>query len=333
MFRNKKILITGGTGTIGKELIRELLKQEPDVIRIYSRDETKQYLMENSEFADHNERLRYLIGDIRDRKRLAIGMEEIDIVFHTAALKHVKSSEYNPFEAVKTNILGTQNVIETALEKNVEKVLFTSSDKAVNPTNVMGISKLMAERLITSAEYYKGRKQTIFSSVRFGNVFGSRGSVVSLWKGQMKKGYITMTKPDMTRYMMTSGKAIELILKACELSIGGEIFVFKMPSVRLSDLAVALIDRFGENKQIEVKEIGLKDGEKEYEELMTEEERSRALEIGEMYVLLPQIKELFRSKHSNYLKLGAKQIEKKKYSSTDEKMLSKDEIIKMFLKE
>jgi len=184
LFKNKKILITGGTGSIGQEIVREVLKHEPAVVRILDIDETKQFELQQ-EYEDY-ENIRFLLGDIRDKERLYRAIEDIDIVFHTAALKHVQACEYNPFEAVKTNVIGTQNLIDVAIDEEVEKVIFTSSDKAVNPTNVMGATKLLAERLITSANYYKGARKTVFSSVRFGNVLGSRGSVIPLFKNQIE---------------------------------------------------------------------------------------------------------------------------------------------------
>ena len=218
MYRNKKILITGGTGTIGHQLTRRLLQDTPAVIRIFSRDEYKQYDM-SLEFQEHDSRMRYLIGDVRDEQRLIRAMEDIDYVFHLAAMKHVPFCEYNPFEAVKTNVMGTQNVIQAAIQTGVKKVLFSSTDKAISPTNTYGATKLTAERLISAAEYQKGPKATIFSSVRFGNVMGSRGSVIPLFKRQIiENRRITVTDLKMVRYMMTASQAIELMLLSNELA-------------------------------------------------------------------------------------------------------------------
>lgn len=183
MFQGKKILVIGGTGTIGQGLVKELIKRNPKVIRIFSRDEYKQFKMEQE--LGRLENIRFLLGDVRDKERVQRAMEGIDIVFHLAAMKHVPSCEYNPFEAVKTNVMGTQNVIESAIHHRVERVVYTSSDKAINPTNTMGATKLLAERLMSSADYYKGGKRPIFASVRFGNVMGSRGSVIPLFKTQI----------------------------------------------------------------------------------------------------------------------------------------------------
>ncbi|MHA7579390.1 UDP-N-acetylglucosamine 4,6-dehydratase family protein [Paenibacillus vandeheii] len=293
-YKGKKILIIGGTGTIGSHLVRRLLEDEPDVIRIFSRDEHKQYEMA-IELQAFSQKLRFLIGDVRDQKRLSRAMEGIDHVFHLAAMKHVPSCEYNPFEAVQTNVLGTQNVIQAALENNVIKVLFTSTDKAISPTNTYGATKLTAERLISAAEYQKGSKNTIFSSVRFGNVMGSRGSVIPLFKKQiLENKEITITDPDMLRYMMTPSQAIELILQANEMASGGEVFVLKMPVIRIGKLAEAVIEivskKYDIDKSIGIKCVGLRPGEKRYEELMTLDEQLIAIENEEMFIIPSLIK-------------------------------------------
>lgn len=296
MYRNKRILITGGTGTIGYHLTKALLQHEPTVIRIFSRDEHKQYEM-SQDFQEHSPKMRYLIGDVRDEARLLRAMEDIDYVFHLAAMKHVPACEYNPFEAVKTNVIGTQNVIQASIQAGVKKVLFTSSDKAISPTNTYGSTKLMAERLISAAEYQKGPKSTIFSSVRFGNVMGSRGSVIPLFKKQvLQEGRVTITDPEMLRYMMTPSQAIGLILKANEMALGGEVFVLKMPVVRIGDLADAVIELVTRQNNlkpmIEKKITGLRPGEKRYEELMTADEKRIAFETEEMYVLPSMFREV-----------------------------------------
>ncbi|WP_341279868.1 SDR family NAD(P)-dependent oxidoreductase [Paenibacillus sp. FSL H8-0537] len=289
MYKNKKILITGGTGTIGYQLTKQLLTYDPSVIRIFSRDEYKQYQM-SQDFHEHHEKMRYLIGDVRDQQRLLRALEDVDFVFHLAAMKHVPFCEYNPFEAVQTNVIGTQNVIQASIQAGVQKVLFTSSDKAISPTNTYGATKLMGERLVSAAEYQKGAKSTIFSSVRFGNVMGSRGSVIPLFKKQIvEQGRITVTDPEMLRYMMTPTQAIELLLRANELASGGEVLVLKMPVVKLGDLAEVMIDLLNHIKksdnEIEIHTIGLRPGEKMYEELMTLDEQRIAVETEEMYII------------------------------------------------
>lgn len=290
-YTNKKILVTGGTGTIGQHLVRRLLQDNPAVIRIFSRDEHKQFEMQQS-LQKYNRKLRYLIGDVRDANRLARAMEDIDYVFHLAAMKHVPACEYNPFEAVQTNVIGTQNVIQAALQNGVDKVLFTSSDKAVSPTNTYGATKLMGERLISAAEYQKGPKSTVFVSVRFGNVMGSRGSVIPLFKKQiLEDGRITVTDPAMFRYMMTPSQAISLLMKANEIAYGGEVFVLKMPVIRLGDLVDVMVEEVTKKYQlarpVQITKIGLRPGEKMFEELMTEDEAREALEMPDMYILKP----------------------------------------------
>lgn len=289
MFKDKKILITGGTGTIGTALLQALLADQPQVIRIFSRDEYKQFQLQQS-YRDQTN-IRFLLGDVRDYSRLLRAFEGIDYVFHTAALKHVPACEYNPFEAVQTNILGTQNVIQAALETSVKRVVVTSTDKAISPTNTMGATKLMAERLIAAAEYQKGSNKTLFAAVRFGNVMGSRGSVIPLFKEQiLNERKITLTAPDMTRFMMTISEATRLTMEAMKHSLGGEVFVFKMPIVRLEDLAQVVIELVCAKyrisvKEVEIQQIGLRPGEKMYEELMTLEEAEHAYEYPHMYAI------------------------------------------------
>ncbi|WP_242965129.1 UDP-N-acetylglucosamine 4,6-dehydratase family protein [Petroclostridium xylanilyticum] len=291
LLQDKNILVIGGTGTIGQALTLEILKYNPKVVRIYSRDEYKQFIMQQK-LGQHSN-IRFLLGDIRDKERLGRAMHGIDIVFHLAALKHVPACEYNPFEAVKTNVMGTQNVIDCAINEQVERVIYTSTDKAINPTNTMGATKLLAERLIAAADYSKGGKRPIFAAVRFGNVMGSRGSVVPLFKEQiLKYRYITVTDPEMTRFMMSITEAVNLVLKASLYATGGEVFVLKMPVVRLGELAEAVIEEVCEKyhipkSNVQIKQMGLRPGEKMYEELMTDDEYSRAEELDEMFRISP----------------------------------------------
>lgn len=335
VFKNKKVLITGGTGSIGQEILREILKHEPAVIRILDVDETKQFELQQ-EYGDYVN-VRFLLGDIRDKERLYRAIEDIDIVFHTAALKHVLACEYNPFEAVKTNVIGIQNLIDIAMDEEVKKVIFTSSDKAVNPSNVMGATKLLAERLMTSANYYKGARKTIFLSVRFGNVLGSRGSVIPLFEKQIERGGpVTITNNKMTRFIMPMRDAIDLLFKATELAQGGEIFVFKMKALKITDLAAVMIEELAQNcgyspNEIKLKIIGTKPGEKLYEELMTEDEAIRALESEDMFILFPEMKELSLVDKSSHP--STSQAEIKAYTSKDEKHLAKKEIKEILYQE
>jgi UDP-N-acetylglucosamine 4,6-dehydratase len=288
--------VTGGSGTIGARLVDHLLGHEPEVVRILGRDETKQFYQRIG-YQGRRE-VRMLIGDIRDRDRLVRAMEDIDTVFHCAALKHVESGEYNPFEATQTNVVGTQNVIDACLAAGVGTMILTSSDKAANPTSVMGASKLLAEKLVSAATNYRGGRSTVFSSVRFGNVLGSRGSAVELFARQVADGGpVTVTDPAMTRFVMTIDRAVNLAIRAAEIARGGEVFVFKMPAARLSDLVAATVDVVAplhgrEPSSIATVPIEPRAGEKGYEELMTADESTRARDIGEMYAVLPSIEPL-----------------------------------------
>jgi FlaA1/EpsC-like NDP-sugar epimerase len=265
-----------------------------------------------------------------------LAMENIDIVYHAAALKHVPLCEYNPFEAIKTNVLGTQNVIDAALENKVEKVINISTDKAVNPTNTMGATKLLAEKLTIDANYFKGKTKTIFSCVRFGNVAYSRGSVIPLFESQIRqKKPITITDPNMTRFMMSISNTIDLVFKATLMAKGGEIFILKMPVVKLSDLADVSIEEFSKKydiakSTIKKKKIGIRAGEKMYEELMSETEAQKAYEIDDMFIIPPQLSlEGINLKTTDYR--NAKVSKAKRYVSKDVKPASKKEIAKLFL--
>lgn len=331
MFEGKKILVTGGTGSIGSEIVRQLLKFNPKVIRIFSRDESKQFYLQQElkEF----DNIRFLIGDIRDKERLEYAVKDIDIIFHAAALKHVPACEYNPFEAVKTNVFGVQNIIEAAINANVEKVVSISTDKVVNPMNTMGATKLLSERLISAAEFYKGSSRTVFSCVRFGNVMGSRGSVIPLFKSQILENRpITLTDKRMTRFMMSIPQAASLVLDAAKLAIGGEIFVLKMPVLYIKDLADVLINDFissnpTKRASFEIEETGIRPGEKLYEELMTLEESERAFENNQMYVINSHLKNDMVSPK------GFVKTEKKAYSSEDANVLDTDEIAELLKSE
>jgi UDP-N-acetylglucosamine 4,6-dehydratase/5-epimerase len=290
--RGRRVLVTGGSGTIGARLVEHVLALEPEVVRVFGRDETKQFYQRNQ----HRERnVRFLIGDIRDRDRLLRACEGIDVVFHCAALKHVESGEYNPFEATQTNVTGTQNVIDACLATGVSTMVLTSSDKAANPTSVMGASKLLAEKLVSAATNYKGSHPTTFASVRFGNVLGSRGSALELFARQIAGGGpVTVTDPEMTRFIMSVDRAVELAIKAAEIARGGEVFVFKMPAARLDDLITATIDAVAPANGLDPASIRREPmepraGEKGYEELMTEDESSRAVDLGDMFAVLPSI--------------------------------------------
>ncbi|GIM45492.1 UDP-N-acetylglucosamine 4,6-dehydratase [Collibacillus ludicampi] len=320
MFKGKNILITGGTGSIGGEIVRQLLSMGPNVIRIFSRDEGKQFSMQQ-ELTEYDN-IRYLIGDIRDRERLSFALQDIDFVFHTAGLKHVPACEYNPFEAIKTNVLGTQNLIDCCLEHNVEKVIAISTDKAANPANTMGTTKLLMEKLVTAANLYRGKKRTVFSCVRFGNVLGSRGSVVPLFIQQaLARKPLTVTDLEMTRFMMSISQAVRLVFRAAEASEGGEIFILKMPVLKIADLADAIRFMVAEERNetpVPIEVIGLRAGEKLYEELMTEDEAKRAYEFEDMFVIVPDSVENL----TTWNKKGIPLTHRTRYSSLDEVLLT-----------
>ena len=285
--------MTGGSGTIGAALVDELLRADAAVVRVFGRDESKQFHQRHR--LGSRSDLRFLIGDVRDRNRLLRATEDVDIVFHCAALKHVESGEYNPFEVTQTNVEGTQNVIDACLANDVETMVLTSSDKAANPTSVMGASKLLGEKLMTAATNYRGAHRTTFATVRFGNVLGSRGSALDLFARQVEAGGpVTVTDPAMTRFVMTTPRAVDLALQAAFLARGGEVFVFKMPVATLADLVRATIEvvarQVGRDPaSILTRSIDVRPGEKPYEELMTAEESTRARDIGAMYAVLPAI--------------------------------------------
>lgn len=337
VFRGKKILVTGGTGCIGSEIVRSVLKYKPEVVRIFSNDENATFNMIN-ETDDSGVKMmheipnkRFLIGDVRDKERVLLAMEDIDIVYHAAALKHVPLCEYNPSEAIKTNVLGAQNIIDAALESGVDRVISISTDKAVNPVNTMGATKLLAEKLIIDANEGKGSKQTIFSTVRFGNVSFSRGSVIPLFEEQIRqKKPVTITNPEMTRFMMSLSDTIELVFKATLLAKGGEVFILKMPVVRLGDLVDVIIETYSEKyhckkESIEKRTIGLRPGEKMFEELMTESESAVGFETDDMLIIPPQLQMPSLSYNiSDYP--NARHCTINRYSSRDIKPISKEEI-------
>tara|TARA_B100000029_G_scaffold478177_1_gene523985 strand:+ start:2328 stop:3326 length:999 start_codon:yes stop_codon:yes gene_type:complete len=282
MLKNKSILVTGGTGSFGKELIKRILKNYPKIKRlvIYSRDELKQFEM-SSEF---NEKkypgIRYFLGDVRDAERLNTALRNIDIVVHAAALKQIEAAEYNPFEFVKTNIIGSQNIVNASLNNNVSNVIALSSDKAVSPANLYGATKLCADKLFISANNIKGSKQIKFSIVRYGNVFASRGSVVPLFLKQQKEGRFTITDKRMTRFNMNLTDCVEMVLWCIQNNTGSEIFVPKLKSYKITDLAKAI------DPKCKIKYIGSKPGEKIHESLMDSNENNLLVDLGKYYALV-----------------------------------------------
>ena len=279
-FDDKVILITGGTGSFGKKFIQTLLKEhKPAKVIIYSRDELKQHEMRQTGF--DSPLLRYFIGDVRDRARLERAFHGVDIVVHAAALKQVPVCEYNPQEAIKTNITGTSNVIEAAIDMGVKRVLALSTDKAVNPINLYGATKLAAEKLVVQSNAYAGSGVTRLSCVRYGNVVGSRGSVVPVFIEQRKKGKITITDERMTRFWITLDQGVHFVMNCIEQMQGGEVFVPKIPSMKITDLAKAVAP------EAKVNMVGIRPGEKLHEVLISEDEARTTVELEKMYVVQP----------------------------------------------
>lgn len=276
----KVVLVTGGTGSFGKKFIKTMLEEyHPAKIIVFSRDELKQHEMRMNGFDDP--RLRYFIGDIRDRDRLTRAFSGVDIVVHAAALKQVPACEYNPMEAVKTNILGSQNVIDAALDCGVEKVLAISTDKAVNPVNLYGVTKTAAEKLFIQSNSYAGGRETRFSCTRYGNVVGSRGSVVPVFLQQRHTGKITVTDERMTRFWISLDQGVRFVIRCIEQMHGGEVFVPKIPSMTVKDLGAAMAP------ECEIVYTGIRPGEKLHEVLVSEDEARSTIELQDMYVVQP----------------------------------------------
>ena len=324
MFEGKTILVTGGTGSLGKALTKKLLDLDAKTIRIYSRNESKQIEME-SDFDD--KRLRFFMGDVRDSERLFSALEDVDIVFHAAALKHVPKIEYNPFESIKTNVIGSQNVIDNSLRQNVEKVICVGTDKAVSPLNTYGATKLLMEKLFISANNYVNREKhrTKFVAVRYGNVLGSSGSVIPKFIELIKKNKpITITDTKMTRFTITMDEALEFILNATKIGQGSEIFIPKLKSYEMDTLVKALTELLGETKQ----EItGIRPGEKLHETLINDDEIRYTWNIDNMYMLSNPHYKLFNTHDLSEIYSGISKVENLNvYSSDVAEKITKDEL-------
>jgi len=279
-WEDKTVLVTGGTGSFGKMFLKIMLQDfHPKKLIVFSRDELKQHEMRTSGFDDST--LRYFIGDVRDDSRLRRAMHEVDIVVHAAALKQVPACEYNPIEAVMTNVMGARNVIEAALDENVKRVIALSTDKAVNPVNLYGATKLVAEKLFVQANSYSGARHTRFACVRYGNVVGSRGSVIPLFMEQRKNGTVTVTDPRMTRFWIDLEQGVRFVTRCIEQMHGGEVFVPKIPSMNIMDLVKAVAP------DCEVTLIGIRPGEKVHEVLIGEDESWHSVELENMFIIEP----------------------------------------------
>ena len=324
MLNNKNILITGGTGSFGKKFLQTLIKKYlPKKIVIFSRDEQKQYTLQKKL---KSKKIRFFIGDVRDKDRFLYASRGMDVVIHAAAMKHVDIAEYNPMEAIKTNILGSQNVIESCIENNVKKVIALSTDKASSPINLYGATKLTSDKLFVAANNYKGKKDIKFSVVRYGNVMGSKGSVIPLFLSQKKDNTFTITDKKMTRFNITLEDGVNFVVQVLKIMQGGEIFIPKIPSLNVVDIPKAI----STNPKIEF--IGIRPGEKLHEEMISEEESLNSLSYKNYYVLIPNSR--FNNLNiKNYLKLfknGKKIIKPFAYkSNTNKHFLNVNEIKKL----
>jgi len=327
-FDGKNILVTGGTGSFGKQFINYLLSRyNMNKIVVYSRDEFKQDLTQKELVMRHgaeliNDKLRFFIGDVRDADRLKRAFVGIDFIVHAAALKQVPACEYNPFEAIKTNIQGAQNIIEAALERNVKRIVALSTDKAVNPINLYGGTKLVSDKLFCAANSYSGAGDTRFSIVRYGNVSGSRGSIIPYFKQLLESGCkeLPITDERMTRFWMTLDDAVKLVVKAFEESKGGETFVYKNPSYKVVDIAEAL------NPGGKIKIVGIREGEKLHECMITKDDSRTTYDYGDYYIIYPQ----YNWWNANYLKPSGKLVDQnwEYHSSTNAKWLNTNELRK-----
>ncbi len=325
MLNDKSILITGGTGSFGKAFTRYVLENyDPKKIIIYSRDEFKQFIMQN-EFKEYAPKLRFFIGDVRDRERLARAFEGVDYVIHAAALKQVPACEYNPAEAIKTNIGGAQNVIDAALDRGVKKVVALSTDKAVNPVNLYGGTKLVSDKLFIAANAYAGGKDVCFSIVRYGNVAGSRGSVIPFFHNILKNGgtQLPITDYRMTRFWISLRQGVELVIKALEEARGGETFISKIPSFKITDLAQAMLPG------CEMPQVGIREGEKLHEIMVTVEDSPHTYEYDKHFIVYPQ---MVWSQRQQVLPGGKKVAEGFSYSSGNNTQWLSVEEIKELLK-
>lgn len=327
MLNNKTILITGGTGSFGKRFTERIFSEyNPKKIIIYSRDEYKQYLMKKK-YSKWEKNLRFFVGDVRDKERLTRALEGVDIVIHTAALKHVDVAEYNPMEAIKTNIDGARNVIDASLDRGIKKVVALSTDKAVNPINLYGATKLVSDKLFVSANAYVGAKDMTFSVVRYGNVSGSRGSVIPFFRTLIESGAteLPITDSRMTRFWITLDQGIDLVFKALKESKGGEVYVSKIPSYKITDLALAMA--CGQK----LKEVGIREGEKLHEVMITEEDSRLTYDYGDHYIIYPNFDWWDTAKH---FKSGGKKVKEGfRYSSDNNEEWLDIKNIKKKLKE
>lgn len=323
---NKRVLVTGGGGFIGSTLVEQIIDTDPTMVRVFDHDQQRMFRLQNR-LKQSETKLQYMLGDLRDESRVSRAMEGIDVVFHVGAVKHVEMSEYNPTEAVQTNIQGTRNLIQAAIGNDVDSFTAVSTDKAADPSSVMGATKLIMERVVTAAAAEHDRN-TSFNCVRFGNVLGSTGSVVPIFLDQISNGGpITVTDPDMTRFIMPVERAVELVRSAHEYGSQGRIFVLKMPAFRVGDLAKAIkstyAPKYGYSRDdIDIEHIGRRPGERTHEKLLSHEELDRVEELEEMFVIHPDVQV------NDGLSAISNSIERE-YTSANATLLERDEIISL----
>ena len=328
MFEDKTILITGGTGSFGKKFTLKVLKEyNPKKIIIYSRDEYKQYMMRR-EFEEYENKLRFLLGDVRDKERLNRAFYDVDIIIHAAALKQIPAAEYNPIEFIKTNIYGAENIINAAIDNGVEKIIALSTDKAVNPVNLYGATKLVSDKLFISGNAYVGDRNTKFSVVRYGNVAGSRASVIPFFKNLIDQGAKSLPVTDnrMTRFWLTLEESVNLVLKAIEESNGGELYIQKCSSFKVTELAKAM------NPNAELENIGIRPGEKLHEVMITAEDSRSTYEYDDHYIIYPDL-DWWRFKKNSILPGGKKVKDGFIYSSYNNKQWLDSENLKNLIKD
>jgi UDP-N-acetylglucosamine 4,6-dehydratase/5-epimerase len=324
-FDNKVVLITGGTGSFGKKMIYKILTEHnPRKVIVFSRDELKQFEMQQDTRFNNPDVMRFFLGDVRDKERLARAFDGVDYVVHAAALKQVPAVEYNPFEAVKTNILGAQNIIECAIDKGVERVIALSTDKAANPINFYGATKLCSDKLFVGGNFYSGAHDTSFMVVRYGNVVGSRGSVIPFFLRKRKEGVLPITDKRMTRFWITLEQGVDFVIHCLKIGKGGELFVPKIPSMRLLDLAAAIAP------ECRQQDIGIRPGEKLHEVMVPEDDSHNALDLKDSYMIMPS----FDWKHREYwMEKGQRCPMGFKYSSdSNSQWLTKEALQEMICK-
>jgi UDP-N-acetylglucosamine 4,6-dehydratase/5-epimerase len=330
MFRNKTVLITGGTGYLGQALTEEILKQNPKSVRVFSRDEVKHYKFQ--EKFHHNKKIRNFLGDIRDYERLLKATRQVDVVIHAAALKRLDLLEYNVDESIKTNILGTLNVVNACLQNKVKKAVMISSDKACSPVNTYGACKFVSERIFSESNYSKGDLKTMFTTVRYGNVLESTGSVIPFFSEKILDGEeIPLTDPRMTRFIISPKDAVKLVFDAIKYGLGGEVFVPKLHAFKITDLIEILKEKYKRKNKVKI--IGMRPGEKIHELMINSSEVPRTYNFRNLYVIGSSIQGLYGRNQPKYVKFGKLLNERtmKEYSSEDA-LVSKEEVSKIFKK-